>query len=159
MTAQSNEQDGIVSMGTLTSDRAAVREACTAFRAALQKTTPRPVGLKDFPDGACGDTSELLADFLRFSGFGNPVFVSGRNGDHTSTHAWLELGDLIVDITADQFDDVDDQIIVTTDRTWYEARFPSVISHRPAGLAHWDGPTHAEVARYYSRVKQVLDHG
>ena len=159
MTGETNAQDGIVTEGSLTSDQAAVREACTAFRAALERTTPRPVGLEGFPNGACGDTSELLADFLRSSGLGDPLFVSGRNGDHTSTHAWLELGDLIVDITADQFEDIEDRIIVTTDRNWYEARFPSVVSHRPAGLAHWDGPTHAEVARYYSRVAQVLDHG
>ena len=47
-----------------------------------------------------------------------------------ATHAWIDQGGLIVDITADQFDDIDDAVIVTFDRSWYDRRFPETYRHR-----------------------------
>jgi hypothetical protein len=132
-------------------------DACARFRAALETTTPRPVGLKDYPLGACGETCELLADYLRTAGRGDPMFVSAVNQGTGQTHAWLELGELVIDITADQFDGVDDPVIVTTDRSWHDSHFLSSGHHRPAGLAYWDGPARAEVERYYARLLSVLD--
>lgn len=134
-----------------------VSDACARFRGAVETTIPRPVGLKDYPLGACGDTCELLADYLRKVGLGDPTFVSGVNRGTGQTHAWLELGELIIDITADQFDGVDHPVIVTTDRSWHDSHFPSSGHHHPAGLAYWDGPTHAEVKQYYARLLSVLD--
>lgn len=36
------------------------------------------------------------------------------------SHAWLEVGGFIIDITADQFYDCDEQVIVTVDRSWHD---------------------------------------
>ncbi|WP_404351689.1 hypothetical protein LG324_03010 [Phycicoccus jejuensis] len=147
------------SPGPTATNRAVIRAACAAFRAAIEETIPRPVGLDAFPKGACGDTCEMLADFLRSRSLGDPTYVTGLSEDHARSHAWLEIDDLIIDITADQFGDVEEQVIVTTDRSWHESRFPSVGRHRPAGLAHWDGLTHAEVEDYYSKLEKTLVFG
>ena len=44
-------------------------------------------------------------------------YVSARRGERT--HAWLERDGVIVDITADQFDDAKCSVIVTTDDSWH----------------------------------------
>lgn len=41
------------------------------------------------------------------------------DGTKFGSHAWLERGSWIVDITADQFPDVTESVIVTQDRDWY----------------------------------------
>ena len=51
-------------------------------------------------------------------------YVLGEKGvpgpDSTErSHAWLQRDDLIVDITADQFGEVDEEVIVTRDSEWH----------------------------------------
>ena len=59
-----------------------------------------------FPSGCCGDTSDLLAEYLFNHGF-SVQYVRGtyRNGtfEGTQTHAWLICEGNIIDITGDQF--------------------------------------------------------
>lgn len=43
---------------------------------------------------------------------------SRRKGDW-GTHAWLQRNDLIIDITADQFDDVKIPVVVAKNPSWY----------------------------------------
>lgn len=109
-----------------------VRELAAAFRAAIVRCEPRklPFGLREFPAGACGDASLLLAQFLEDLGFRGATYVAGLRDRYT--HAWLELEDLIVDITVDQFaadpeallmlDGIPktaDGIVVTRNRNWH----------------------------------------
>jgi hypothetical protein len=60
---------------------------------------------------------------------------SGLRGG--ATRACIEPEGLIVDITADQFADVDEPVIVTTVSTWHDTFSP--MHPRPAGL----GPFHS----------------
>jgi hypothetical protein len=143
--------------GSLREDQ--VRRAAARFRAALERVqNPELVSLQTFPAGACGDSSEMLGDYLRGLGLGlgDPMYLAGETADGDETHAWLVLGGLRVDITADQFDGVDESVIVTRDdglhRRWIPDRVP-----RPAGLAHWDGPCHAAAERDYQRVLACVD--
>lgn len=62
-----------------------------------------------FPRGCCGDTSDLLAQFLLKNGIGT-YYVCGmyRDGsfENHQSHAWLLThNDTIIDITGDQFKD------------------------------------------------------
>ncbi len=72
----------------------------------------------------------MLGSFLVENGFRCPEYVAGTAGPFT--HAWLEIGSLVVDITADQFADNPDAlvwvgvpetmregVVVSTDRTWH----------------------------------------
>ena len=73
--------------------------------------------LLEYPRGCCGDASNLLAKFLRDNDI-ECEYVWGMMGQQS--HAWLECDDLIVDITADQFPEIKEKILVTTDRFWHK---------------------------------------
>jgi hypothetical protein len=59
-----------------------------------------------FPRGCCGDTCDLLAQYLLEHGI-RTFYVCGTYGDsfyEKGTHAWLETDNkIIIDITGDQF--------------------------------------------------------
>jgi hypothetical protein len=59
----------------------------------------------------------LLAKYLEENGFGIFHYMLGCRAG--CSHAWLQQGSLIVDITADQFGDVGEQVIVTTWSPWH----------------------------------------
>lgn len=101
-------------------DESRVRELARAFRIAIE-STPRsalPIGLAEFPVGACGDATMLLAKYLEEHGWGRSEYIEGRWRDGT-THAWLSIGDLIVDITGDQFEGMDCSVFVGRTSTWH----------------------------------------
>jgi hypothetical protein len=54
--------------------------------------------------------------------------------DPALTHAWVERDGLIIDITADQFVDVAEPVLLTTDRTWHDVRFPPIPGREAANL-------------------------
>lgn len=92
------------------------------FRDAILRSNPgasRLATLREFPAGACGDASLLLAKYLQVSGCGRSHYVLGKGNGRT--HAWLQLGDLTIDITADQFDDQDAGVIVSADSVWHSS--------------------------------------
>ncbi len=69
----------------------------------------------DFPVGSCSEASRLLATFLKDNGFGDFNFVKGKRGqgEALETHYWLEKDNVIVDITANQFEGIDDDVFIT----------------------------------------------
>ncbi|WP_141505724.1 hypothetical protein [Paenibacillus luteus] len=69
-----------------------------------------------FPSGCCGDSSHLLAKYFKDSGL-SPYYVCGWKG--SQSHAWIQVDNLIIDITADQFDDVSDRVILTEYSVWH----------------------------------------
>ena len=106
------------------------------FRAALDqiKWSQKPDGFKDFPAGTCGNISNILAEYLSYSGVTDVEYVVGWNAQHCS-HAWLEVSGIIVDITADQFHDVSASVLVTTDRRWHSQFEEDEGSRHAAGFS------------------------
>lgn len=99
-----------------------VRQIATTVRHIVEivsKSLYHPLG--SFPNGWCDDCSRALGAVLDERGEHGFKRVVGRRGEHNEkTHVWLQRGDLIVDITADQFrDEVCSPVIVTTDRSWH----------------------------------------
>lgn len=84
--------------------------AASDFRAALdaiERKHWQRVSLGNFPRGACGHCSELLARYLH-ERFGiTPDYVShnleSAEGRFDRGHAWLEWNGLLIDISGDQF--------------------------------------------------------
>lgn len=83
-----------------------------------------------FPDGCCRDASYELALVLAEAGVRKSCLVSGESSDtkiNYSTHAWLEVGEIIVDITGDQFNSRLElqrpAVFVSTDRSWHQGTF------------------------------------
>jgi hypothetical protein len=81
-----------------------IRQLATAFRAGIENCDPAKMILtmRQFPRGSCGDASLLLARYLRENGAGEFQYVLGERGEgnHWTSHAWLEQAEVIVDIAA-----------------------------------------------------------
>jgi hypothetical protein len=138
------------------SDAAQVREAAAALRAAILRCPRSDLPtLKNFPHGSCGDASILLGQYLFDRSFGLWEYAGGERELDLHSHAWLERDGLIIDITADQLDDVDEPIIVTRDRAWHgqfgypEPRHPARISDYDPGTQNWLWPI-------YKRIQDAL---
>ena len=103
-------------MGDITT----IRKLARQFRRALEQSLPKitPIAFRRFPCGSCNDTCILLGRYLRETGFGTLDYVSGEREGHT--HGWLRKREVIVDITADQFLDQAEPVIVTTDASWHQ---------------------------------------
>ncbi len=98
--------------------------AATNFRNAIEKiSTSLGVSFESFPRGSCGDASPLLGTYLIEQGLGEFKYILGNYGSEEegdfSSHAWLQSNHLIVDITADQFSDIDNSVIVSEISDWH----------------------------------------
>ena len=101
-----------------------IRELAIRFREAILKCdrTKLPLSLADFPTNSCSDASILLGTYFKDNGVNGFILIKGKRGEGGSleTHYWLEKGDMLVDITADQFKDINEEIVITkTDSRWY----------------------------------------
>jgi len=98
-----------------------ILEAATSFRNALERChkSLNVDGFKDFPNNSCGLTSSFLGTFFKDQGFGVfEYFIADVPG---GTHAWLQKNDIVIDITADQFDHITDRVIVSNSSIWHQS--------------------------------------
>lgn len=61
---------------------------------------------RGFPRGSCGAATEMFGTYLFEECDLNAKYISAVHRDNFSSygsHAWLELGNLIIDLTCDQF--------------------------------------------------------
>lgn len=108
-------------------------KAVAKFRAAIEKSDPATlptIGLQNFPYGACGDAALLLAKYLQENEYGEFDYMLGDREGYS--HAWLQRESLIIDITADQFDDQETTVIVTEDHSWH-----SLFNGEPQNIANF----------------------
>lgn len=75
----------------------AFREGCEAIH--LQNRMPS--NMTNFPRGCCGNASEILGDYLISRGLASGKLVRADKGN--KSHAWIEVGNLVIDVTGDQF--------------------------------------------------------
>ena len=130
------------------------------MRAAID-SLPRehlPYSMKDFPAGACGDTSILLGAYLVDCGHRGFEYICGERGSHDAgdwtSHAWLARGELVIDITADQFPDAPAAVIVESPSPWH--RQFDLDPATPSDFREYRGPFMHELHALYSRVLAVL---
>mgnify|MGYP005984957437 CR=1 FL=1 len=124
-----------------------LKQAASRFRELTMQTQRNmlPITLQDFPHGACGDTALLLGHFLTERGYGEFRYYLGwREG---RSHAWLQSGSVIVDITGDQFDD---PVFVSDRSPWHEG-FAGTDEHA-ANLTVFGGGTEAMLRRAYRAI-------
>lgn len=87
--------------------------------------------LDRFPSGCCGLTCRVMGPWLletisQFQ-YDDYEYVCGYIGKNS--HAWLEVKGIIVDITADQFDGVEEKVIVTESKDFH-SQFTSITRHK-----------------------------
>jgi hypothetical protein len=125
------------------------------FRKALDKINwgEIPIGFTDFPCGTCGDVSDILAEYLYTKGFENILYVCGEyNG---SSHAWLEMEGLAIDITADQFLDIQEKVLIQSPSIWHNKYKES--SRRKAGYKDMNGMALHGVTVVHNEVLNQLN--
>ena len=111
-----------------------LHDIATRFREALESLPNHelPVTLQNFPCGSCGDATLLLGTYLIEQGFPPFSYMLGERGERLeenwTSHAWLEREGIIIDITADQFLDKEDKVLIVQDSAWH-ALFCSEIRH------------------------------
>ena len=119
------------------------------FRAAIDHSAASgdlPYFMKRFPAGCCGITSELLGEFLNSLGIGTFDYICGELDG--ASHAWLECGGVIVDITSDQFDGRP-AIYIGAPDDWYDQWEES--SRHPAEHAT-TAPTYRDEHKFYELI-------
>lgn len=98
----------------------------TSLRAKIDRLDKRtfPQYFTDFPRGCCEATSFILGEMLQNEGHTGfqlkcaRYFVDGK----FHSHAWLQRGDLVVDITADQAPIISEPVIVSTSSLWHNSQ-------------------------------------
>lgn len=90
---------------------------------------------------------------LTLQGLGTFDYVLGEKGDRT--HAWIQHGDIIIDITADQFTEIDQAVIVAANSVWHE-QFTSSVLHE-ADFMIYDNYTRATLGAAYHSVMQQFE--
>lgn len=141
---------------TLTKDVSQILSLTVKFRFAMEQARPSlPDGMRMFPAGACLDTSLLLGTYLKENGCGTfDLLRSEWPAEKIGSHAWLERNGWIIDITADQFPDINKPVIVTQDRTWHSRYSP--LPPREADYRIQDEHTAALLGRAYSLVLKYI---
>jgi hypothetical protein len=134
-----------------------IKTLAEKLRAAILATPreERPISLRDFPHGSCGDATLLLGTYLSEHGLGDFMYISAARSTPAGgiwTHGWAEQDELIVDITACQFPEIQATVIVDSNSSWH-ATFERKESHR-AHINAFDGPEMPALRRYYARLKE-----
>lgn len=137
---------------------APLRALCSDFRDAIERVSPAQLTsqMARFPVGACDDTALLLARRLREAGYGPFLLRYARYGDEEITpgHAWLRLGDVDIDITADQFSDQTHRVIVARRSAWHASL--RVVDDQAADYrAYTEAHVVAAFDRAYARIMAV----
>lgn len=93
--------------------------------------------------------------YLKVQGLGSFDYVLGKRGKggKRHSHAWLQQGPIIVDITADQFPEIDHAVIVSDGSVWHAA-FEAEILHE-ADFMIYDTYTVATLVAVYQRILQA----
>lgn len=131
-----------------------LRLLASRFRSAILLCAPEclPAPLKRFPQGACGYVAPLLGHYLSENGCGRYEYVLGERMGHS--HAWLGRRQLIIDITADQFDDNEDAVIVAESSEWHDS-FNGRTLHM-AGIHMYGRELHEEYLDVYRTITEII---
>jgi hypothetical protein len=107
-------------------DLATLKRHASDFRAAIERAERArlPISFERFPRGSCGDAALLLGTYLlEVKTLEFQYMLGERHYDDSGfphSHAWLQRGSLIIDITADQFPDKRARVIVSRKSSWHE---------------------------------------
>ncbi|MGE5436799.1 MAG: hypothetical protein ACM3O3_06190 [Syntrophothermus sp.] len=136
---------------------------CRAFRNAIEKCDKEllPINFANFPKGSCGDASLLLGVFLDVMGLGKFKQISGTKFIKTEldrewiSHAWLQNSEgLIIDITADQFEDIHPKVIVTYISDWHN-NFKKE-NEQPCSFDEYDSHTFEILKNVYKEICKYI---
>jgi len=135
-------------------DPLTIEKMAIAFRRAIERANPVTLGITftHFPHGSCGDAAILLGTYLEANGIDDLKYICGQRGNRF--HAWLERDGLVIDITADQFEDCSRPVIVEQDSKWHQ-NFDRDYEGE-SNLHGYDRHTEATLASMYSTILKYM---
>ena len=118
--------------------------------------------LDGYPERCCKPASQLLARYLvTVARVPMVQFIRGRR-DGTAfceqgwqSHVWLEAGGLIVDITADQYDEVSRKVFVKETSAWHQT-FQTQNSLSYGEMLRMEGKYVGQFERTYRELTKVM---
>jgi hypothetical protein len=138
----------------LTALAEAMRPILKALSASFDWTRPDMLG--GFPKGACGSSSELVARYLREFYSYDAKYMSGWRASHV-THAWVQVGEVVVDLTADQYDGCP-PVIVARDSRWHQ-QWQTEAPRNPVMPSNWPDYPYEAWERLVSGMAQAGFNG
>lgn len=95
--------------------------------------------LSSFPKGNCNRATLFIGRFLyeEYNLSGYEVCGEREGHDGLDSHAWLEIGSTIIDITSDQYDANNPKVIVSSNSDWHKS---------------WEKKTHHKIADIMSQI-------
>jgi hypothetical protein len=136
-----------------------IRDFAARFRAALDHLDRESlsVGFQQFPLGACGDTCLLLGTALIERGLGEFQYICGHNhhGGNFESHTWLEAHAVIVDITADQFNEGMPPVFVGEEAGWH-GKWSNRTNLGTGDYHLWNEGSAGELSRSYKLIMDSL---
>ena len=123
---------------------------CTAFRKALEESPHAPG--RPFPEAACGETCRLLAQWMADHGYDFDYVTLERSSEYQS-HAWLQRGAIVIDITCDQFGHSLPKVFVGRycDHPLY--REFRVVGRHCANIERYDDTSRRSLTRLYKAIR------
>ncbi|MCC5467640.1 hypothetical protein [Pelosinus baikalensis] len=130
--------------------REKIKNLSCEFRQAILKceATKLPIGLQAFPIGSCGDASLLLGKYFQQNGIAEAFYICGWRD--TQSHAWLLVDKLIIDVTADQFPEITESVIITEDQSWHQQFIIEI--NEIADFERYDDCTKNQMRSTYSYI-------
>ena len=112
------------------------------------------VSFEGFPQGSGRGASYILGTYLEEHGCGQWNIVAGERRDN-STHAWITKGSTIIDITASQFEGMDEEVVCCSIGSKWHKQFED-LEVDPANLWLSDEGAVVPLGPYYRKVCQYL---
>ncbi len=150
----------------ISSEKNRLLALATQFRQAMEKAKfsfvhPQLLG---FPYGACGVSSILLSQWLKEHGFKGMKYFCGTHhvgNENSQSHAWIQIDNLIVDITGDQFIDKQeygyyDKAVYVGPMDFFHGLFYKDQVHDLNGYEGYDDHSKKLFASEYLKVKAYL---
>lgn len=119
----------------------------------IRDESPYPINqLQRFPGGACEVSSVLIGLYLKHLGMGN---VSMRASAPPKAHVWLVVCEkYTMDITADQFDDCNEKIIVSENSSYHKKFEPP--ETRPVDNTYFEDNGWEDIEHVYKRFLELM---
>lgn len=132
-----------------------ISKLATEFRNSIEQLEFEEYGescwFSDFPRGCCGDTSDLFIKHLKQYGV-KSQYVWGMRGKQS--HAWIEIDGLIIDLTADQFEEIKVPIMVTFDQSMHSSF--TIRGRRYEGYDEFDDYNSKRLSFLYNNIVKKI---
>jgi hypothetical protein len=103
----------------------------------------------------------LLGNYLTEQGLGDFEYVTGERGNTAAnpptwtSHGWIRQGRTVIDITADQFSEVAESVIVADSSPWHRTFIERVL--HSADYRVYDEYTRSVLGAAYRQIIAVIE--